>query len=386
MQKLADLCFQSKKMEIKKLNLLNILNNTQAFYSTEFSGEYEVPADLLENLSENSQTKEPLFEGVMFFQKIDDDAYIVVDGMKRLLTLSILLHAICECYKLTSEKNNRAIDLVKQRYLFGKYGTKIQLANSEKLIYEKLLNYDYMTVEEKKHSMFKILHEFWAKIKMNNLSAVQLFNQIKKINALVCIYDENNIDNRDLYQALNCNNNYIEELKLINNFVEEKAGEHAILWYDVINMFKQADMTRKIKYFFIDFLTIQKNGIIPKENEIYMSFKRYYLRMINAGKSHEEFFKYIKEIASNYIKISTANFENNEIKQRIITIKNNNMYETFPYLLEVTDDYFNGRITDETLRQLLDTVILFVAEQKSGNNDNLINFGNLSHEINRRIN
>lgn len=372
-------------MEIKTLNLLELLNKTQVLYSTEFAGGYRVPADLLENLLEVSQTKEPLFDGIMFMQKIDKDAYIVVDGMNRLISLSLLLHALCECYKLTNNKNIHAIKLIKKRYLFGKYGTKIQLNDYEKQIYEKLVKYEKMTDKEKEHQMFKVLHEFWAKIKMNNLSAVQLFNQIKQIKALVCIYDEADIDNRDLYQFLNCNNSYIEELKLIKNFLEEKTGDSVKQWYEFTDMFEKADMVRKIKYFFLDFLTIQKNGIIPKENEIYMSFKHYYLRMINNGQTPDEFFNSMKNVAKNYIKISTANFENLEIKQRIQTIKDNNMYETFPYLLEVTDDYENGRITEETFCQLLDTVILFVAEQKSGDFESIINFATLSHEINTRI-
>jgi hypothetical protein len=61
------------------------------------------------------------------------------------------------------------------------------------------------------------------------------------------------------------------------------------------------------------------------------------------------------------------------------------MYQTFPYLLEVTDDYVNERITSETFCELLDTLILFVAEQQSGGLQSIIDFGNLSHEINHRI-
>lgn len=38
-----------------------------------------------------------------------------------------------------------------------------------------------MTEEEKQHPMFIQLHEYWAKIKMNNISAVKLFNEIKKL-------------------------------------------------------------------------------------------------------------------------------------------------------------------------------------------------------------
>lgn len=384
MPKLADLCLLFKNMKVIKTNLLNIIEKTQVFYSTEYAGEYQAPADLLELLLENSGIEEPVFNGLLCFQTIENNSLLVVDGLKRLISVSLLLHAICECYKLTNDKNSHAIKLIKQRYLFNDFGTKIQLNGEEKNIYEKLINYEKMTLEEKEHPMFKTLHEFWAKIKMNNLSATQLFNQIKNIQVVSMVYEQGELDNRDLYQSLNCNNQKLEELQLITNFIEESAEDDAKLWYDIVDMFKNADMMRKFRYFIIDFLTIQKNGIIPKENEIFTSFKKYYLRMLK-NKSTKELFESLKNSAFQYIKISTANFENKEIKQRIITIKDNNMYETFPYLLEVTDDYSNGRITDETFCQLLDTVILFIAEQRSGSYESTINFGNLSHEINQRM-
>lgn len=372
-------------MNVITTRLLDILQKTQVFYSTEYSGEFEAPADLLELIIENFSTGEPIFLGLVFCQKIENNSVIVVDGIKRIISLSLLLHAICECYKLTNNKNTHAIDLIKKRYLFNNFGTKIQLNGREKSIYEKIVNYERMTDEEKEHPMFKTLHEFWAKIKMNNLSATQLFNQIKQIKVLFCAYENCEIENRDLYKSLNCNNPNIEELQLITNFIEQNAGDNATLWYDIVDMFKNADMMRKFRYFLKDFLTIQKNGIIPKDNELYTSFKKYYLRLIKTNMPVEKLFESLKLSAKQYIKISTANFENKQIKERIITIKENNMYETFPYLLEVTDDYSNGRITDETFCQLLDTVILFVAEQRSGNYTSAISFGNLSHEINRKM-
>lgn len=372
-------------MDVKTTKLLDLIQKTQVFYSTEYSGEFQAPADLLELILENSETKEALINGVMFFKKIENNSLLVIDGMKRLISLSLLLHAICECYKLTNNKNIHAIDLIKKRFLFNEFGTKIRLNGYEKHIYEKIINYEKMTDEEKEHPMFKTLHEFWAKIKMNNLSATQLFNQIKQIKILEVNCDDCEIESRDLYQFLNCNNERIEEIQLITNFIEEKAKDEAFHWYEIVDMFKNADMMRKFRYFLVDFLTIQKNGIIPKENELYISFKKYYLRMLANGITIEDLFKTLKNTAKNYIKISTADFNNKNIKQRIVTIKENNMYETFPYLLEVTDDYLNDRITDETFCQLLDTVILFIAEQRSGNYESSINFATLSHEINLKI-
>ena len=94
-------------------------------------------------------------------------------------------------------------------------------------------------------------------------------------------------ENRDLYKSLNYNNKNIEELQLITNFIEQNAGDSAKLWYDIVDMFKNADMMRKFRYFLKDFLTIQKNGIIPGDNELYISFKKYYLRLIKTGISAE---------------------------------------------------------------------------------------------------
>ena len=371
-------------MEVKTLNLLDILNKSQVLYSTDYSGEYQAPADLLENILENSGSEEPILDGIMFLQKTSSRSYLVVDGIKRIIQFSLLLHALCECYKLTNEKNNHAIELIKKRYLFfGKY-TKIHLHGYEKIIYEKLVKYERMTEEEKQHPMFIQLHEYWAKIKMNNISAVKLFNEIKKVNILACVYEDSEIENRDIYQYLNCNNPNLEELLLITDFIKEHSKNGLKAWYNLLDLYKNAGLKDYFKFFIRDFLTIQRNGIIPKANELYMSFKRYYKRFA-PNMNIEDFFKHIEKFAKYYIKILQADFANEEIKSLVSTINEGNMQETYPYLLEVLDDVESGRLTEETLIQLLNTVIAFINEQRSGNFSSTIDFANLSHEINQRI-
>ena len=372
-------------MEVKTLNLLDILNKSQVLYSTDYSGEFQAPADLLENILENSDSNEPILNGIMFLQKTSSRSYLVVDGMKRIIQFSLLLHALCECYKLTNEKNNHAIELIKKRYLFFGKHTKIHLHGYEKIIYEKLVKYERMTDEEKQHPMFIQLHEYWAKIKMNNISAVKLFNEIKKINVLACVYETSEIENRDIYQYLNCNNPNIEELLLITDFIKENSKEGLKYWYDILDLYKNEGLKDYFKYFIRDFLTIQRNGIIPKSNELYMSFKRYYKRLTQ-NMEIEDFFKHIEKFAKYYVKILKADFSDENIQSRIAVINQGDMQETYPYLLEVLDDVENNRLTEETFVQLLDTVIAFINEQRSGNFTSDIDFANLSHEINQRIN
>ena len=372
-------------MEIKSLKLLDILQKSQVLYSTDYSGEFEAPADLLENILENSGLSDSIVEGIMFFQKTSNRSFLVVDGMKRIIQFSLLLHAICECYKLTNEKNEHAIELIKKRYLFFGKHTKIHLHGYEKIIYEKLVKYERMTDEEKQHPMFVTLHEFWAKIKMNNISAQKLFEEIKKIEVLVCIYEQSDVENRDLYQYLNCNNLNIEEILLITDFIKENSKESLKFWYKIVDLYKNAGLSNYFKYFLRDFLTIQRNGIIPKLNELYMSFKRYYKRLKPAIGS-EKFFAHIEKFAKYYIKIIQADFENEKVKKLVTTINDGDMQETYPYLLEVLDDVEDRRLTEDTFIQLLNTVIEFIKEQRSNDFVSSVNFANLSHEINQRIN
>lgn len=360
-------------MKIKSLNLTELLNKTQVLYSVAYTGEYKAPVDLLENLLETVDTDEPFVYGLIFLQKIKNNSYIIIDGTKRLISLSLLLHAICECFKLTKKQQITAS--IKEKFIFSEKELKLQLNGQDKYIYEKLIKYEKLTDEEKESSLFKTLHSFWAKIKMDNIPIEKILKLVKQINAIVCICDETEVQNRDIYQYLNCNNPLLDETALITDFIKEQTDIK--YWNEIIELFKKADMTRKFRYFLVDYLTIQKNGIVPNENEIYMSFKRYYIKALKSGKTPAKIFESLKNFAKYYIKISTANFENKEIKKRIQTIKDNNMYITFPYLLEITDEYMNKKMPEETYCKMLDNVILFVAEQRSGNFESIINYANL---------
>lgn len=110
-----------------------------------------------------------------------------------------------------------------------------------------------MTEEEKQHPMFIQLHEYWAKIKMNNISAVKLFNEIKKVNILACVYEDSEIENRDIYQYLNCNNPNIEELLLITDFIKENSKNGLKAWYNLLDLYKNAGLKDYFKFFIRDF-------------------------------------------------------------------------------------------------------------------------------------
>lgn len=371
-------------METKRVNLLKIINDAPAIYSSEFASLYEEPFDLLDLIIENSDTASKIIVGMMVFEKTSDDSIIVIDGLKRLVAISLLLHSICECYKLTNDKNTKAINKIKQKYLFGKYGTKLQLVDYNKEIYEKIVNYEKLTSEEKDCPIFKTLHDFWVKIKKNNLSANILFKQIKKMDILVMSYDKTEVNDLDLYQFLNFNNKNTDSLKMITSFVKTSSGNNLFMWGEILFLFKSSNLDLLIIPFLKNFLTIQKNGTIPNDNDLYMSFKSFYNR-INCHRQPVEIFKMIEKAAINFIKLSCADFSNYEIKKLITVINENNMHETYPYLLELMEDYTENRVTDEMLIEILRTIIDYVNEKTENKSNDIFSFANLSYEINQRI-
>lgn len=371
-------------MEIKTVKLLDILKKSDVLYSSNYSGCYHTPVDMLGLLLESYGIENPPESGIIFLQKIKDKEYVVVDGLKRLVAFSLLLYSICESYKNTNKKNDYAISLIKKRYLLGSKGFKIQLRNRDKEVYEKLLGYERMTLEEKGHPIFEALHDNWVKITAGKFSPVALYNEIKRVKVMVCFCDENT-DKRDLYQCLNYNND-IDELQLITDFLEENSKESVDIWYSLIDLFREKELDGKLILFLQDFLTIQRQGIKPALNELYTCFKRYFIKM-SQKQSSEEILGVLKQFAEYYLDIINANFEDEKIKSLIEQINNMEAVETYTYLLEVVYDYRNGLITLETMRKLLETLVLFVQQQKSGVFEKIMSFdfGRLSSKINKNI-
>ena len=177
------------------------------------------------------------------------------------------------------------------------------------------------------------------------------------------------------------------ELQLIKDFLEENSKESIDIWYSLIDMFNQNEVPDELILFLQNYLTIQRQGIKPALNELYTCFKRYFIKM-RQNQSSEEVLNGLKKFGEYYIDIIKANFEEEKLKSLIGKINKMEAVETYTYLLEVIYDYRNNLITYETICRLLETLIIFVQQQKSGMLDRIassFNFGKLSSDINKNI-
>lgn len=112
----------------------------------------------------------------------------------------------------------------------------------------------------------------------------------------------------------------------------------------------------EVTKFIRDYLTMKENKI-PNKSEIYVSFKRY---IENENFNIEEclqdmlkFSIYYKGIINNSLGIKKADKLLSDINKLEVTV-------SYPFLLEVIDDFHNGLITEEDLIEVLKTVESYV--------------------------
>ena len=124
-------------MEI--VNLLEFLNNAKDLYTLDYAScEHEL-VNFLDLMIEDEQFTQKIDLGIIYTKQKTLDQFMIIDGLSRILSLSLLLHAICECYKKTSPKNDNAIKTIRSKYLLDGSKTKLKLPQEAQIIYDKIL-------------------------------------------------------------------------------------------------------------------------------------------------------------------------------------------------------------------------------------------------------
>lgn len=112
----------------------------------------------------------------------------------------------------------------------------------------------------------------------------------------------------------------------------------------------------EVTKFIRDYLTMNENKI-PNKSEIYVSFKRYIenknLDIEKCLKDMLKFSTYYRRIINNSLGIKKADKVLSNINKLEVTV-------SYPFLLEVIDDFHNELITEEDLIEVLKTVESYV--------------------------
>jgi hypothetical protein len=369
------------------INVLEVLNNAKNIMSAGFFLKYgfneEDAARYFDELLEQAAIKMPVFSGIIIIKKTDDNV-IIVDGIQRIITICLLLCALCENYKNTSKKNEASRAKIFDMFLTYNNKSKLILKNSEENIYKKILFSQDINEYESKNNLFKAYNRFLGKIKEKKLTGTHLFKIISQIQFLIIDITHEEMPIQDMYNWINQNKSEVQ-LDLIFNFLSQKESGAVFIWQKIIDEyianFKQEFLVEFIK----DFLNIQDEKAIINNKNLYNKFREYFDKMLQfqaPDKIIENIFKY----SQYYLKILNADFEDDEIKEQFIILNMNEGKDAYSYLMEVLYDLDNNYISHSTFLEILKMVNSFVIKrQEDPTSNNNINFSSLSKEINKML-
>ncbi len=159
-------------------------------------------------------------------------------------------------------------------------------------------------------------------------------------------------------------------------------------WLELENSFLDAGERvneNLLEKFFVDYLTIQNNGVIPKKENLFLNFVEFY-RNASKFQKKELIIKNIYRYSIYYLRIIFAQLSDDEIRVKIKQINAYNAKDAYPYLMEVFEDYEYAHINRAMLLEILDTVIGFIEERNSKKPSQIaLSFAGLSTEINKML-
>lgn len=330
-------------------NLLDFLNNTKEFCAPNFAVCDLDLNNFLDLLAEDEQFTQKIDLGVMYIKFKTLNQCIVVDGFNRVLSLSLLLHAICECYKKTSVKNESAVKVIRKKYLLNGVRTKLRLNEECQKIYDKIIFGEKLSGKEKNSPVFVLFHSLWTQIKEDELQASTIFKMLQKI--VVNIVDTGNISIRDLYYTLNKNERELDQLLLIQSYLNDMGIIDE--WVSFKKIFK--NKTLDILLFYKDFFVTKFNFKEYNQSRLYEIFKNYFETMLQYMPK-ETLIEKFKNTAIIYRNLLNVNIGSEKLNKALIQIKMHNGEDTFAYLLNIYEDYLDGNINEATFYEILLTI------------------------------
>ena len=188
--------------------------------------------------------------------------------------------------------------------------------------------------------------------------------------------------------------NDLTEVSKVRKFIFSDLGNMGLkslyntYWLEMENLF--IDASEKVgknlfELFLVDYLTIQKSAVIPKKENLLKEFVDFY-QEISKFQSREIIIKNIFRYSMYYLRITFADLQDEDIRRKIKTINALNASDSYPFLMEIFEDYEFAHINRAMLLEILDTVLGFINERNSKKPSQIaLSFAGLSTEINKML-
>lgn len=288
----------------------------------------------------------------------------IIDGQQRLTTITLLLIVI---YKLAQQLGQQ--DIAEEVYLlrlvnqFLKKTLKLKLTDSD----DEVLRFIIDTADIEEYRDYSRLLENYEYLR-SRVSETDLDIVLKGLNKLMFVEISLNRDNDDpqrIFESLNSTGLALSQADLIRNYIlmglepEDQRRVYAEYWQPIERLAKEeATNKSSISNFIRDYLTI-RNKRIPNEQKVYQEFKNTF-EWQDLAEFEPELQK-LKQYVTYYNKLLNINKERNpDIRQQLKNINRLKVNVSYPFLLQLYDDFTEKILSRQEFVKVLSLVESFV--------------------------
>ena len=292
---------------------------------------------------------------------------VIIDGQQRITTITLMLIALYHFAE--NEGDNNLAGTIYDYYLINRNATddsfKIKLKATDNNERDVRLLLDNRPIPNSEYSNIKNNYNFFMKniTKENRDLIYEGFRRL----LFVEIRLERGKDNaQKIFESLNSTGLDLSQADLIRNYILmglEPAEQTRLFnrYWAIIESNTKLDGTSYVSDFIRDFLTM-KFGDIPNKNRVYYTFKHKF--RIEENLNLDEILGEILNYSDIYkMLINPQIISDSDIRREISYLKYIEVNVSYPFLLQVIDDYVHEYISKEVLLNILKFIQSYVCRR-----------------------
>jgi uncharacterized protein with ParB-like and HNH nuclease domain/predicted transport protein len=364
-------------MKATEANLLEFIKKSNQFSIPIYQRLYSWTENECERLwndimtTGKSEIPSHFIGSIMYIEKgmyhiSEPEPLLVIDGQQRLTTVSLLLEALARKIG-NNEIEGFSDEKIRVYYLINALGKgerkyKLLLSQNDRNTYISIIE---QKEYPKEYSLrIKNIFEYFTG-KVDALSESDIKNLCYGLLKLFIVDISLNRDNDNpqlIFESMNSTGKDLSQADLIRNFmlmrldIEKQKKLYEDYWRPMEVEFGQEAYTSYFDSFMRHYLTM-RTGNIPKIDEVYEEFKKYFY---NQKVDNETELKELKKYAIYFCAMALDKEEDKKLKEAFSDLRDLKVDVSYPLLLELYNDYTMNILSKDDFIEIIRLIESYV--------------------------